>query len=218
MIVWWSSGIDAEHERRVFLVQRVEAGRDLVLVPFGFGMIAAWKTGSGNYDRRIDDREALAAQRVVRVRVLQLHDRTDVARQQPGDFLPVLPVHHEELREAFGLAVGLVDQVEARADRAGADAEERELADVRFGDGLEDEQRREGPPGPASRRLVAVPVRRPGLTPCRSPRVGGRGAVVDEEVQQAGDADVLRRRRAEEREDFPLADAGAQSLADLVHR
>ena len=84
---------------------------------------------------------ARCAERVVGQRVFQLERRADVAGNQLVDGVAVLAVHDEELVEALRMAGDGISQFIARVDLTRHDLEEGELAQVRFDQGLEDEER-----------------------------------------------------------------------------
>ncbi len=73
-----------------------------------------------------------------------------------------------------------------------------------------------GPLGSCLTSSVPLPLRRAGLLPLNRPDIGGSRAVIHEEVQEAGDTDVLRGRRTEEREHVAVADTGTQAFAHFA--
>ena len=131
-------------------------------------------------------------QRVAGVRVPELHHRTDVARAQRSDRLPVLAIQQVDLADAFGDFAVAVEQVCAAVDRAGIDAEKGKFAKMRLGHGLENIgdgfaalQRDQG--------FVAVGIKGRDFFP-----VHGRGTVLGDEIHEPRDADVFFRRGGEQ--------------------
>ncbi len=130
-------------ERRVLLGELRQRVAELVLLGLGLGL-----------DRDVDDRigedhglekhgRVLRAQRVAGGRVLEADRRNDVAREDRVDVLAMVGVHLQQTADALLVALRRVQDVRARAQGAGVDAEVRELADERVGHDLERE-RREG--------------------------------------------------------------------------
>ena len=146
----------------------------------------------GKFHRRVYHGEILAAQRIVGVRVLELHDRPEVASGKKVDFLSVLSVHHEKLRDTLGLAVAFIDHVEARADASRADAEIRQLPDVRLRHRLEHKKGR-GTRGVLRRDHFFRLILSAGGPAVKFTPIDRRGSILDDEIQECGDAHVLRR-------------------------
>ena len=117
--------------------------------------------------------------RVAGGRVLETDHCHDVARVRRVLVLPVVRVHLEDAADPFLPVLGRVEDVRARLEHPGVDAQVREPSDVRIGHDLEGE-RGEG----------LVIVRSPGdLVPLQGGRderghVEGRREVPDDRVQQ----------------------------------
>ena len=150
------------------------------------------------------------AERVAGVRVLELHDRADVARAERVNGLAGLAVEQENLADALGDFAVAVEQIRAGGHRAGIDAEKRQLAELRLGHVLEDVGHGLGVVED-DLGLIAVGVNRRDIF-----AVHRRRAVFGDEIHQARDADIFFRRGGEERdEQFLLhrrVDAGAEFL------
>ena len=95
--------------------------------------------GRGILDARQAGLLLRAAQRVVGVRVLELHEGTDLARLEVITRFALLAVGEEDLADPLGVAVRGVLEGVAGLELPGIDAEEREGAHVLFDEGLEDE-------------------------------------------------------------------------------
>ena len=93
---------------------------------------------------------------------LQTDDRRDIAGAHRGNLLPVVRVHLQQPADPLALALGGVQRVAAGFQRAGVDADEGQLADVRVGRDLEDQGRerlaRLDPADDLFARLRIVPV------------------------------------------------------------
>ena len=68
---------------------------------------------------------------------LEADNAADLAGVNLGDFLALVGVHLEQTADALALALRGVEHVAARADVAGVDADEAQLADERVGHDLE---------------------------------------------------------------------------------
>ena len=151
------------------------------------------------------------AKRVAGVRVLELDHRADVAGAERADRLARLAVEQVNLPDALVDLAVAVEQIHAGGDRAGIDAEERQFAEMRLGHRLEDVE----PPvrGSSSATSTSLPL---ASTRLDLFAVHRRRAVFGDEIHQPRDADVVFRRRAEQRdEQFLLhrrVDAGAEFL------
>ncbi len=132
--------VHLDEKRGVFLVQSVEPGRDLILVPFRFRLNRHADDGLGEWDGGVEYAERPAAERIVGVSILEFHDCADVSGDELPGILPVLAIHHEDLSQPLRFAVRFVGQVEARVDGAGVDTEIRQLPHMLFGNGFKDKE------------------------------------------------------------------------------
>ena len=140
--------------------------------------------------------------------VFEFHGRADVAGVEGFDGVALGTIDGEQLADAFGAAAGGVGEFGAGGHVAAVNPEEREIAHVGFVHGFEDE-------GNGFRVIE-------GDADGVAGRVGGidggavhrGGAVLGDEVHEAGDADILEGGGAEKRgEDVFLdgfVDVGAQ--------
>src|SRR5207244_12233238 len=76
---------------------------------------------------------------VARERLFQLGHHADLTRAERLDALLALAPHPRDVAHALPQSAGRVEERRVRADRAGVDAKERELADVGIRQRLEDE-------------------------------------------------------------------------------
>ena len=161
--------------------------------------------GLGYSTLRQRHRLLAAAQRVARVGVLELDHRADVPGAQGRHAGAGLAVEQVDLADLLGAAAGGVVEFAAELHRAGIDAEEGQLAELRLAHGLEDVEHRVGI-GQRQLHLVAVRIHRFHLGP-----VHRRRAVLGDEIHQPRDADVALRRRAEQRDEHLLLDRRMQA-------
>ena len=138
--------------------------------------------------------------------LLELGDRTDVARAELVRVLCLLALRHEQLADPL-LGVGAaVVHVRVVAHDALVDAEEVDSAGVRVGERLEDE---------GHHLLVLVGLEGDAVELDRA-LLGGRGQVLDEGVEQPVDAEVARGRAAGHRKQMPLGHPGLERADGLL--
>ena len=195
-------------EGRVFFSQTQQAENHLLLTGLGLRL-------DGDLNNRLrelhllkDDLVLVVAQGVAGRGVLEADNAADLAGVNLGDFLALVGVHLEQTADALTLALRGVEHVAARADVAGVDADEAQLADERVGHDLEGQR--------GERRFVAhraldflVGVRVEALDRRDIQR---RRHVVDDGVEQELNALVAVRGAAQHSEeaaiDGALADGG----------
>ena len=135
-------GVHMVEEGRVLLVQRGQAGGDLVFVAFGIQFERGMNVGFGinHLGQRHD--QSRAAKRVTGMGVLQFDDRPDVAGVKAVDRRPVFPVKNVNLADLFGDPSVAIVKFHSDFHGARVEAEKRELAELGFAHGLEDIQDR----------------------------------------------------------------------------
>ncbi len=131
-------------EGGILFVELMQPGRQFVF-------LAALFHFDGDRDHRLGERDlgqhqphVLAGQRVVGVRIAQLRDYADVARVQLRNLDPFFSETDAKMVQLFGRLARRVPHVLPVLDAAREDAKQRDVADVRLRDGLED-LRRQGP-------------------------------------------------------------------------
>ena len=167
-------------QHRVLLEQALQRGRDLVVVAARLGLDRERGRRLGEHDLRVDDRARLVRQRVARLRVLELRDRSDVAGLQLGHLGLGLALQQQQRADALGLVARHVVHRRVGLQRAGVDAEQADAAGVRVDEGLEHERRERRVRRRLARRLP--PGRR--VAPGHLAAVDGRGQQVDDGVEQ----------------------------------
>ncbi len=207
-----SSRLDAEG--RILLRQPREPGRELVLVGLRLRL-------DRDRDDRVreghgleHDRRAVDGERVAGRRRLEPDARRDLAGHDLLALLAVVRVHLEDAADPLGAAGDRVEDAVAGLQRAGVDAEIRQLPDVRVGHDLERERRerrlRVGRPDLVAAGLRVDPVHRRHVERARQ--------VVDNAVEQELDALVLERGTEQNRRDLVGERAGADGAADHLRR
>ena len=137
---------------------------------------------------------------VAGLHVLQLRDRTDVADAEAVAALVILALHQHQRPEPLLRVVAVVDERRVGLDLAGVDAEARDAARERVGDGLEDE-----------RGDVRVGVDRRAL-------LGRARHALDDQVEQRVRAEILRRDAAGDRVDLVARDGVLERVRDVLGR
>ena len=181
--------VDAGLERRVLLVQRGEAGGELVLVAARVELERRLGVGLGIFDLGQHDDVPGVAQRVAGVGVPEFHGGADVAGGEHVDGGAGLAVETEELADALGDPAVAVVEIHAGVHVAGIDAENREVAAQRVRQRLEGERHRLL----AGQADLAGLVRR--VSRGDGGAVDGRRAEARDEIEQPRHADVGLRRR-----------------------
>ena len=172
--------VAAYAEGRILLGQPLERRCELVLVGLRLGL-------DGHGDDRVREVHRLEAngrrvdgERFARRRLLEAHERGDLAGADLVPLLAVVRVHLEDAADALRLAGGRVEHLVALGDPARVDADVRELADVGVGHDLESRE-------PRTARRQPDGVR--GRAPCAGRRHGWAG-------RRAGSGGSRRPRRA----------------------
>ena len=204
--------IDAIDKSGVFLMQRRQAGRDLVFLALGGAVQRGMNGGLRILHLHQFDRPRRGAQGVARMRVLQLHHRANIA---PGQFLhhgAILSVENIKLADALDHAAISVKKFHARLEAPGINAEKGKLAEVRLGHRLENvgDRLRVGQPD-LRRRAAAV---HGGVAFA----INRRGTVFGDEIHQARHTNIGLGRRAEERNKMLLLHGGMYAGAKLLFR
>ncbi len=185
-------GIHHVEEGRVFVVQGGQARGDFVFFAFDAALERGMDVGFGVFDFR--QRQRLLGQRkgVAGLRVLELDHGADVPGAKRGNAGAGLAVENVDLANLLGApAVGIVEFA-AELDGTRIDAEEREFAELGFALGLEDEENGVGV-GQGDFDLLAFGIGGLGRGP-----VQRGGTVFGDEIQEAGNADVVFRRGHEQ--------------------
>jgi hypothetical protein len=160
------------------------------------------------------DRGVVGRERVAGRRRLEADAGRDLAGHDLLPLLAVVRMHLQDAADALGAARGRVEDSVARLERAGVDAEVRQLADVRVGHDLEGQSRERrlwiGRP-----LLVAAVLR--GDTVHRR-HVERARQVVDDSVEQELDALVLEGGAEQHRRDLVGERAGPDGAADHLRR
>ena len=156
------------------------------------------------------DRCVVGGQRVAGRRRLEADAGRDLAGHDLLPLLAVVRVHLEDAADALGAARDRVEHAVAGLERAGVDAEVRQLADVRIGHDLEGQSRerrlRVGGPLLVAARLRVGAVHRRHVERARQ--------VVDDGVEQQLDALVLEGGAEQYRRDLVGERARADGAAD----
>ncbi len=205
-------GLDAEG--RILLRQPRESGRELVLVGLRLRLDRDRDDRIREGHRLEHDRRAVGGKRVAGRRRLQADARSDLAGHDLLPLLAVVRVHLEDASDALGAARDRVEHAVAGLERAGVDAEVRQLPDVRVRHDLECErrERRLRVGGPL---LVAAALRVGAL---HRRHVERARQVLDDGVKQKLDALVLEGGAEQDRRDLVGERAGADGAADHLGR
>ena len=133
--------VGRDAEGRILLGEALQAGAELVLVGLRLRLDRDRDHRLRERHRLEHDRRVLGGERVARRRVLEADAGGDLARHDRVALLAVVRVHLEDAADPLGLAGDRVEDAVAGLERAGVDAEVRQLADVRVGHDLEGERR-----------------------------------------------------------------------------
>src|SRR4051794_15048817 len=203
-------------ERRVLLGQAAQGDRHLLLVGLGLRLDGDLDDRLGEVDRLELDRRVGRGQRVAGDDLLDADAGGDVAREDLGDLLALVRVHHQDAPDPLGAAGRHVEDARARLELARVDAEVRELADEWVGRDLERESgERAAVVGRA--RLLAPLVLALDVDDAGDRRdVERAGQVVEHRVEQRLDALVLERGAAEDRRHVEVERRLANRRLELV--
>ena len=144
-------GVAPGVEGEVLVHQPVQGVADLLLVPLRLRLDGERHRRLGDADPAEHDRHVLGAQGVAGDGDLELGDAADVAGDQARHVRPLLALDGDQVAEPLGLLGAAVPDVGVGVERAGDDAQQRDLAGEGVGEGLED-QHRERPGGIAGER------------------------------------------------------------------
>jgi hypothetical protein len=117
-----------------------EGGLELVLIGLGLRLDRHVDHGIGEVDRLEQHRRVRIAQRVAGGRLLEADGGRDRAGRDLLDVLAVVGVHLQQPADPLLAAGGGVEDVRARVELAGVDAEVGQLADEGVGHDLEGER------------------------------------------------------------------------------
>ncbi len=133
--------VGAHAEGRILLGEPLERRGELVLVGLRLRLDGDRDDRVGEGHRLEEDGRRVDGERLARRRLLQAHERGDLAGADLVALLAVVRVHLEDAADALGLAGRRVEHLVALGDATRVDADVRELADVRVGHDLEGEGR-----------------------------------------------------------------------------
>src|SRR6059058_1118244 len=191
--------IAPEVDRRVLLGEPPQARGHLLLVAFRLRLDGEAHHGLGEADRRQLDLALRVDEQVARLRLLELRDGADVAGAEVVRRRVLLALQLEHLPDALLRVAARVDDVRVRLDAAVEDAKDVDPPRERIRDRLEDERG----------RAVAADVDRRAL-------LRRRGNALDEEVQQRGRPQVLRRHSARDGKELAARDRVLERVSDLL--
>ena len=211
----WLSGSRPAWRARSSSISRCRASPIFSSSPFDLGSTAKAMAGSGTLIQASLTGWSLA-HRVSPVTVdLELGDAADVAGDQARHVASLLALERHQVAEPLGLLGAAVLRRGVGVERAGDDAQQRDLAGEGVGEGLED-QRRERPRRDRPASAIASPP-----TFCRREggAVGGRGEQGEDGVEQRRRADAVAAAADErQREDLPAGDGAAQPGHQILLR
>ena len=156
----------------------------------------------------------LIAERIARRRVLEAHDRADIARADLGDVLPLVGVHLHETAHALLLVLGGVIHIGTGGQRTRIAAEVRKGADERIGSDLE----RKTCKRLVVRGLSLLFLTRLGIDPLHVIDVQRAGKKTDDGIEQELHALVLVGGTAEHGHRLHLQAAFPEACDDLLLR
>ncbi len=193
--------VAAQDEGRILLGKAPERGRHLLFVALGLRRDREAHHRLREIERGRLGRVVLLDQEVAGHDVLQLRDGADIAGLEGVCGRVLLPLEEENLAEPLLALRARVDEVRVGADRAREDAEDVDAPGEGVCDGLPDE-------GGGAVRLDTEVKR----------LLGGRWHALHEQVEEAGRAEVLRRRAAEDREEVVVGNRVLQRGGELLAR
>ena len=215
MSVWPVSSSVATRKVGSSSARRCEARAELVLVGLRLRLDGDRDHRLGERHRLEHDRRLLRGERVARRRRLQADAGGDLARHDRVALLAVVRVHLEDAADALGLARRRVEDAVAGLERAGVDAEVRQLADVRVGHDLERERRERLRPARHARCSSCLGLR---VDADHRRHVERARQVVDDRVEQRLHALVLEGGAEQHRRDLVGDRAGAERALDHLRR
>ena len=202
-------GVVGDGEGRIFLVQTVETGAELILLTAGLGSDGAGVAGLGKVHALEHDDVLRVAQRVAGPDAVHLGDGADVAAADLLDFLVLLALDGIETPELFGVAGRGIVEGHVACDLAAHDLDEGVLA-VLVGDGLEDDGG-----GGAVFIVSDLDVLAVVVLGGFGIHVGGDGDEVDNGLHQHVNAETGGGAAAEHGRDAAVLDAELETLGDL---
>ena len=190
-------GVVVRLKGRIFLVELVQPGLQLLLVRAGGGMHRHLDDRLREFDLRQTHRVLACRERIVGVRALELRHAADVARAQAIDLDALFPLSDGKMVQLLRSVARCVEGFLTVDDAAGKNPEKTHVADVRLGHRLEHECRE---------RLGVVSVNLDGgvalgaLEGVNLFHLEGIGQQLDDRVEHRLDAVIQLARDAEERE------------------
>ena len=204
--------VGAHAEGRILLGQPAEGGLELVLIGLRLRLDRHVDHGIGEVDRLEQHRRVRVAQRVAGGRLLEADGGGDGAGGDLLDVLAVVGVHLQQPADPLLAAGRGVEDVGARVELAGVDAEVGQLADERVGHDLEGERREGG----VQARLALGRLARLGIGAGHRRHVDRARQVVDDRVQQRLHALVLEGGAEQHRRDRVVERGGTDGGLQLV--
>ena len=134
--------IDDDKECRVFFMQRMQTVGDSIFLSFDLRFDGHPNNRLRKFYRQKIYGQRTPGERIVRMRVFQFNDCTDISRNESGNFLTFFTVHHKDLTKAFCFSICLILQIESGCNNAWVDAKKRKFADMFFRNRFKDKQRR----------------------------------------------------------------------------
>ena len=200
--------IGGDAEARILGGQAREGDAHLLLVGLGLGLDRDLDDRIGELHPLEDDRRVRRAQRVAGGRVLEAHERDDVAGKGFLDVLAVVGVHQQHAADLLLLVLDRVDHGRGAVELARIDAGEGQGADERVGHDLEGES--------GERRIVVGRARVLGLAvqldALDRGHVERARQIVDDRVEHRLHALVLERRAGQHRHEREVERALADQL------
>ena len=199
-----------DEQRQVLLLDPMQGGHQLVLVALGLRADGYRQHRNGGRGPGNDDRSAPGSERVAGRHVAQLGNGGQIAgRNLVHRHLLLAPQGEKAVQLLVGVGAG-VGEYGVRADGARDHLEQRDLAHIGVGKGLEDAgQHLAARLGPDLALLIAGVHHHPGA-------VERRRSDLANECRQAVDGDVLGRRSAQHGKDLRRRHSVRQGLLELL--
>ena len=202
--------VAVEPDGRIFFDDAGHGDAELVLVAARFRLDREGDRRLRVVDVLDGDLMILGGDGVAGGGVLQLRHRTDVAALQLGHGNLLLALQELQLADALFVVARGVPVAGVGLERAGVDAEERDAAGERIGEGLEHERGGERLGAAVEGDFFALRILAgDGLRLVRG------GQQRDHRVEDGVSADVVRRRAEEQREDLMMRDLALETVDQL---
>ena len=177
------------------------------------GSMAKVMAGSGSVTDGILDGRGLVAQGVAGEGFLELGDGADVSGGELGDGDELLAQDGGDVGELFSRAAGVVGDRGVVLEHAADDLEVGDASGEGIADGLEDEERERRGGGDGARGRLGI---RRGGDAGDGFALGGRGDVVDHEVEDFVAADVAQAGGEQDGEELVFADGVVDAGDDVL--